>query len=344
MQHCELLLCSAAFFVFAGPWAGPTAVVARFLSICYAGQMNCPDYNSPQALKRILDEKGFAMQKKFGQNFLTSPDAREKIVALLELTPGNTVWEVGPGLGAMTSSLLRGGAKVTAFELDRGFISLLTGYFADECTDGSFRLVPGDVLKNWKRELDASGDEADCNAGKIRLFGNLPYNIAATFIADTITEGARFERCVFTVQREVADRMRAKPGSKDNSSFSILCQWLYDVKACVDLAPGCFWPRPNVASQAVLFTPRKNPVELKDRKSFVTLVHALFSQRRKTLLNNIKPLLPPGTSAEELFSRAGVSKGERAENLSVEEFAALADTLFSFRSQCAIIGQQSNKQ
>ena len=109
------------------------------------------------------------MQKKFGQNFLTSPDAREKIVALLELTPGNTVWEVGPGLGAMTSSLLSGGAKVTAFELDRGFISLLTGYFADECTDGSFRLVPGDVLKNWKRELDASGDEADCNAGKIRL-------------------------------------------------------------------------------------------------------------------------------------------------------------------------------
>ena len=339
MQHCEFLLCSAAFFCLRranGRGCLDAALaVARFPSICYAEQMNCPDYNSPQALKRILDEKGFAMQKKFGQNFLTSPDAREKIVALLELTPGERVWEVGPGLGAMTSSLLSGGANVTAFELDRGFISLLTGYFADECRGGSFRLVPGDVLKNWKRELDETGG----NAGGIRLFGNLPYNIAATFIADTITEGACFNRCVFTVQREVADRMRAKPGSKDNSSFSILCQWLYDVKACVDLAPGCFWPRPNVASQAVLFTPRKSPVNLKDRKTFVTLVHALFSQRRKTLLNNIKPLLPPGTSAEELFSRAGVSKGERAENLSVEEFASLADTLFSFRSQCAIIGQ-----
>ncbi len=290
--------------------------------------MNCPDYNSPQALKKILDEKGFAMQKKFGQNFLTSPDAREKIIALLELAPGEAVWEVGPGLGAMTSGLLAGGADVTAFELDRGFIDLLGGFFADELENGSFCIVAGDVLKNWKKQLDSSGK----NEGGIKLFGNLPYNIAATFIADTITAGICFSRCVFTVQREVADRMRAKPGSKDNSSFSILCQWLYDVKACVDLAPGCFWPRPNVASQAVLFTPRKKPVDLKDSKTFVTLVHTLFSQRRKTLLNNIKPLLPQGVGADELFSRAGVSKGERAENLSVEQFASLANTLFSFRS------------
>ncbi len=298
--------------------------------------MNCPDYNSPQALKKILDEKGFAMQKKFGQNFLTSPDAREKIVALLDLVPGEDVWEVGPGLGAMTSSLLAGGANLTAFELDRGFISLLEGYFADEKAKESFRIVSGDVLKNWKKELDSSGKDP----GRIKLFGNLPYNIAATFIADTITAGVRFSRCAFTVQREVADRMRAKPGSKDNSSFSILCQWLYEVKACVDLAPGCFWPRPNVASQAVLFTPRKTPVELKDGKCFVSVVHALFAQRRKTLSNNIKPLLPPGVSADELFDKAGVSKGERAENLSVEEFASIADSLFSFREQCGKINKE----
>ncbi len=304
--------------------------LARFLPMWYLLQMNCPDYNSPQALKKILDEKGFAMQKKFGQNFLTSPDAREKIVALLDLVPGEVVWEVGPGLGAMTGSLLAGGANVTAFELDRGFISLLEGYFAHERAKESFRIVPGDVLKNWKKELDAS----DKDSGRIKLFGNLPYNIAATFIANTITAEVRFSRCAFTVQREVADRMRAKPGSKDNSSFSILCQWLYDVKACVDLAPGCFWPRPNVASQAVLFTPRKSPVELKDGRTFVSVVHALFAQRRKTLANNIKPLLPPGLSAEDLFSTAGLSKGERAENLTVEEFAGLADALFSFREQC----------
>ena len=108
--------------------------------------MNCPDYNSPQALKKILDEKGFAMQKKFGQNFLTSPDAREKIVSLLSLASGEDIWEVGPGLGAMTSGLLTGGARVTAFELDRGFISLLECYFNEERNDGTFRIVAGDVF------------------------------------------------------------------------------------------------------------------------------------------------------------------------------------------------------
>ncbi|MBQ9537694.1 MAG: ribosomal RNA small subunit methyltransferase A [Treponema sp.] len=289
--------------------------------------MDCPDYNSPQALKKILDEKGFAMQKRFGQNFLTSPDARDKIVSLLSVVPGEDVWEVGPGLGAMSGLLLEKGARLTAFELDRGFISLLERYFAQESGDGSFRIVAGDVLKNWKGELSRCGKDSSC----IKLFGNLPYNIAATFIADTVTGGSCFTRCVFTVQREVADRMRARPGSKDNSSFSILCQWFYDVKACVDLAPGCFWPRPNVASQAVLFTPRKKSVQVQDKRTFVNLVHALFSQRRKTLLNNIKPLLPPGVDAEFLFERAGVSKGERAENLCVEEFASLADALFSVR-------------
>ena len=139
---------------------------------------------------------------------------------------------------------------------------------------------------------------------------------------------------MLTVQREVADRMRARPGGKDNSSFSILCQWLYDVRPCVDLAPGCFWPRPGVASQAVLLTPRKRPVPLRDGRTFVRVVHALFAQRRKTLLNNVRSLLPPGLAADELFSIAGVSGGERAENLCVEEFAALADALFSFREQC----------
>lgn len=268
------------------------------------------------------------MQKKFGQNFLTSPDMRDKIIALLELVPGEEVWEVGPGLGAMTSGLLAAGASLTAFELDRGFISLLEGYFSEEKGKETFRIVAGDVLKNWRKELDSCGKAAD----SIKLFGNLPYNIAATFIADTITCGVRFARCAFTVQREVADRMRARPGSKDNSSFSVLCQWLYDVKACVDLAPGCFWPRPNVASQAVLFTPRKEAVVVKDPRTFVRLVHALFAQRRKTLLNNIKPLLLPGLGADDVFSAAGINKGERAENLSVEEFAVLADTLFSLSS------------
>lgn len=282
--------------------------------------MNCPDYNSPQALKKILDDNGMAMQKKFGQNFMTAASAREKIVSFLELTPSDTVWEIGPGLGAMTSAILASGASMTAFEVDRGFIAQLHGFFKDEEQKGRFGIVEGDVLKNWKKQMESAGG----NVGGIKLFGNLPYNIAATFIADTITAGAVFNRCVFTVQREVADRMRAQPGSKDYSSFSVLCQWIYDVKAVQELAPGCFWPRPNVASETVVFTPKAVVEECSDKKHFVTVVHALFSQRRKTLLNNIKPILPAGVSADDVFAKAGISKSERAENLSVADFSAIS--------------------
>ncbi len=282
--------------------------------------MNCPDYNSPQALKKILDDNGMAMQKKFGQNFMTAASAREKIVSFLELTSSDTVWEIGPGLGAMTSAILASGASMTAFEVDRGFIAQLHCFFKDEEQKGRFGIVEGDVLKNWKNQMQIAGG----NVGGIKLFGNLPYNIAATFIADTITAGAVFNRCVFTVQREVADRMRAQPGSKDYSSFSVLCQWIYDVKAVQELAPGCFWPRPNVASETVVFTPKAVVEECSDKKHFVTVVHALFSQRRKTLLNNIKPILPAGVSADDVFAKAGISKSERAENLSVADFSAIS--------------------
>ena len=282
--------------------------------------MNCPDYNSPSALKAFMDQNGMAMQKKFGQNFMVNPKARADIISMLEPEEGAAVWEVGPGLGAMTSLLLSSGLSVTAFEIDRGFIAQLHTIFADEESAGRFRIVEGDVLKTWRQQGQDS-------ASGIKLFGNLPYNIAATLIADTITKGFLFDKCVFTVQKEVADRMRANPSEKDYSSFSVLCQWRYDVKPGVELAPGNFWPRPAVASQAVSFTPKRTPYECSNPQLFVNLVHVLFSQRRKTVRNNIKPLLPPGLSAEDFFSGTGIVPSERAENLALEDFLRLTDSL-----------------
>ena len=136
--------------------------------------MKHPDYNSPAELKEILDANGFSMQKKFGQNFLINEDARRRLVDALKLTEGMKVWEVGPGLGAMTSSILEQGADLTVFEIDRGFASLISGFFEDYANKGTFRIVEGDVLKTWKGHLQKAG-QAD------RFFGNLPYNIAATF-------------------------------------------------------------------------------------------------------------------------------------------------------------------
>ena len=195
-----------------------------------------PDYNSPAELKQILDLNGFSMQKKFGQNFLINEDARKRLIDALDINENSTVWEVGPGLGAMTSEILERGADLSVFEIDRGFASLISQFFKEYTDKDHFHLIEGDVLKNWKKQL------IDVNKGKLpdRFFGNLPYNIAATLIADTIENNVRFEKCVFTVQKEVAIRMAAKPGSEDYSSFSVLCQWAYDVKPLMDLGGGNF--------------------------------------------------------------------------------------------------------
>ena len=115
--------------------------------------MKHPDYNSPAELKQVLDMNGFSMQKKFGQNFLINADARTRLIDALDIDDKSTVWEVGPGLGAMTSEILERGANLTVFEIDRGFASLIKQFFEDYSAKNKFRIVEGDVLKTWKNQL-----------------------------------------------------------------------------------------------------------------------------------------------------------------------------------------------
>ena len=282
--------------------------------------MKHPDYNSPAELKAVLDANGFSMQKKFGQNFLINEDARRRLVDALELTEGMKVWEVGPGLGAMTNTILERGADLTVFEIDRGFASLISGFFEEYSNKGSFRIVEGDVMKTWKGQYKQAG-QAD------RFFGNLPYNIAATIIADTIENNVRFDRCVFTVQKEVAQRMCAKPGSSDYSSFSALCQWAYDVKPLLDLAGGNFWPKPNVESRAVVFTKKADFPCCKNPELFVKMQRALFSSRRKTVRNNLSQFLKNNDLAVSCLEKAGIDIMKRAEVLTLPELLKLSDVI-----------------
>ncbi len=288
-----------------------------------------PDYNSPASLKDFLTQKGMAMQKKFGQNFLVNQTARKHIVDLLSLTPEDTVWEIGPGLGCMSREILNRGAKLVCFEIDRGFAQCLHEFFHKEECEGKFRIVQGDVLKTWKKEYKKACEDGT----KIKLFGNLPYNIAATFVADTITFRAAFEKCVFTIQKEVAQRMAAPVSSDSYSGFSVLCQWAYDVKKDDVLGPGNFWPRPTVDSQTVVFTQKLEKEECLSPEDFVKVVHTLFANRRKTIANNIKKILPQDLGAEDFCEQAGISPKERAENLSVNQFICLSNLLYkSFHS------------
>ena len=283
--------------------------------------MKHPDYNSPSELKNVLDSNGFSMQKKFGQNFLINGDARKKLIDALDIDENTKVWEIGPGLGAMTNEILERGSNLTVFEIDKGFASLITKYFDSYSKDGKFKLVEGDAIKNWKKEIDIQGIPD-------RFFGNLPYNIAATLVADTIEKNVRFDKCVFTVQKEVALRMAAKQGTDDYSSFSVLCQWAYDIKPLMDLTGGNFWPKPNVDSRAVLFTKKEDFPRCKSPETFIKMQRALFSSRRKTVRNNLAGYLKNNDLAIECLNKAGIDIMKRAEVLTIDEMLKLSDIIY----------------
>jgi 16S rRNA (adenine1518-N6/adenine1519-N6)-dimethyltransferase len=289
------------------------------------------NYDSPGALKAFLDGRGIGMRKKFGQNFMINPHERSMLLDALELPAGAKVWEAGAGLGAMTAGLLERGADITAFEIDPEFSCALREFFGDNSagSGGLFHLVEGDILKKW--------GSVNVTDKELFLFGNLPYNIAAALIADFIEKSRFFKRAVITVQKEVARRMAAGPGSADYSSFSVLCSSVYKVKLLKIIKPSSFYPAPRVDSQGVrmdfISGPEKKP------KLFYPLVRSLFSSRRKTIRNTLtafassviinnellgKAFLSAREAAEETLKKAGISGDRRAETLAIGEFAALA--------------------
>jgi len=286
------------------------------------------NYDSPKELRAFLEARGLGMRKKHGQNFLVNPAVRSRLLDALELRPGDAVWEIGPGLGAMTAGLLERGALVTAFEIDPAFAKALREFFLpgheaqEEPAAPAFRLVEGDVLKTWS----AVGGQP------LFLFGNLPYNIAATLLADFIGKGRFFTRMVVTVQREVAQRMAARPGSPDYSSFSVLCSSVYTVTPLPVIKPASFYPAPRVDSQGMRLDLDVSRAKLP--RLFYPLVRSLFSSRRKTIKNTLSNfaasvILKPGPGAGtecavEVLRRTGISAERRPETLSIDEFAALA--------------------
>jgi 16S rRNA (adenine1518-N6/adenine1519-N6)-dimethyltransferase len=283
------------------------------------------NYNSASALRSFLEGEGLGMRKKFGQNFLINPETRKALADALGANSGEEVWEVGPGLGAMTALLLEKGTAVRAFEIDPGFINILKRVFAQE---ERFTLVEGDVMKTWKGQKEASF-----------LLGNLPYNVAAALLADLIENGRLFSRIVVTVQKEVALRMSASAGTPDYSSFSVLCSSVYKVKPLMLIRPSSFYPKPNVDSMGVLLENRNSSAY---PSIFYPLVRALFASRRKTVKNNLSVFLasrsgnfPEGTSAQDVCAcvlrENGLDGMERAESLETNVFLSLAKSLENMR-------------
>ena len=286
------------------------------------------NYDSPKEIERVLSEKGLAMTKKFGQNFLVSPSGREKLVKLMELEEGMKVWEIGPGLGAITHMILKENVDLYSFEIDHGFASLLSGpAFGDE---SRFTLVEGDALKTlFKKRLLPLPD---------RIVGNLPYNVGSVMIAKLIENSYLPPLMVFTLQKEVVDRMTAKTGEDDYSSFSVLTQIDYENKLMLKLPRGCFWPQPNVDSAVVVMKRReKSLVDDTLRPVFIPLLRDIFQQRRKTIRNNLNSSEYGNLGkdkVEEILSLSGLSGNERAESLSWESLLKLSESAKEIKSRC----------
>jgi 16S rRNA (adenine1518-N6/adenine1519-N6)-dimethyltransferase len=228
----------------------------------------------------------------------------------------------------MTALLLDKGLAVKAFEIDKGFIRMLKQIFVEA---KEFKLVEGDCLKTWTSQEPARF-----------LLGTLPYNAAAVFLADLIEKNRLFDRMVVTVQKEVALRMAARAGSKDYSSFSVLCSSAYKIKPLISINPSSFYPRPNVDSMGVLLELDAEKNKLPKPPLFFPLLRSLFASRRKTIKNNltafissIKEKFPAEIEKQEicrmLLNENRLSGNERAEELGTEVFLSLAKSIENMR-------------
>lgn len=270
------------------------------------------NFDSPGEIRAVLEQRGLALKKRWGQNFLVNRGARVRLVELLAPQPGETVWEIGPGLGAMTELLTGAAARVFAFEVDRGLCRFLEESLAGQ---HSFTLVQGDFLDTWKDTLRREG-------APDRILGNLPYSSASLMIADIIESGVRPARMVFTIQRELADRMASPPGQKSYSSFSVLCQACFTVADRGDLQPGSFYPVPDVVSSIVEMTAAADAPAGEELKALSAIARSLFSSRRKTMRNNAKD-----DAVRKALEEEGIDPGLRAEQLPPAVFVRLARRL-----------------
>ncbi len=278
------------------------------------------ELTSPKTIREIADRFGFTFKKGLGQNFLTSKSVLEDIAEAADADGG--VLEIGPGFGVLTKELSQHAQKVVSLEIDDRLIDVLE-FTLQDCDN--VKVINQDVLKT---DLKALIDE-EFNGEKISVAANLPYYITTPIITKLLEERLPIKNIVVMVQKEVAQRMQAKPSSKDYGAITLLCQYYAEPEIVTTVPAGLFVPPPKVDSAVLRLKMLDEPrVSVQNEKVFFNTVKAAFSQRRKTLLNCISSYfsLPKDTASEILIS-AGIEPNRRGETLSIEEFAILADKI-----------------
>lgn len=280
--------------------------------------------SNPQKTIEIIQKYEFDFQKKFGQNFLIDGRVLEKIMDAADISGDDFVLEIGPGIGTMTQYLAERARAVMAVEIDRNLIPILSETLKEY---DNVSVLNADILK-----VDLTKVAEEKNEGRpIKVVANLPYYITTPIIMGLFESHVPVENITVMVQKEVADRMQAGPGTKDYGALSLAVQYYAEPYIAANVPPNCFMPRPKVGSAVIRLTRHKNPpVQADNEKLLFQLIRASFNQRRKTLQNGIKNYSGLNFSKEEVaraLEQMGVSPTIRGEALTLEQFAQLSNLL-----------------
>lgn len=280
--------------------------------------------SNPKNTIAVIQKYNFDFQKKFGQNFLIDGRVLDKILDAAEITEDDFVLEIGPGIGTMTQYLAENAREVMAVEIDKNLIPILEDTLSEY---KNVTILNDDILK-----VDIGDIAKEKNAGKpIKVVANLPYYITTPIIMGLFESDVPMESITVMVQKEVADRMQAIPGTKDYGALSLAVQYYSKPYIVANVPPHCFMPRPKVGSAVIHLTRYKeSPVQVSNEKLLFQLIRASFNQRRKTLQNGIHNYSALNFSKEQVqnaLEEMGVSASVRGEALTLEQFALLSNIL-----------------
>ncbi|MCI8379584.1 MAG: 16S rRNA (adenine(1518)-N(6)/adenine(1519)-N(6))-dimethyltransferase RsmA [Lachnospiraceae bacterium] len=278
----------------------------------------------PQNTIGILKKYDIHFQKKYGQNFLIDTHVLEKIVRAAGITGDDFVLEIGPGIGTMTQYLCENAREVLAVEIDRNLLPVLQETLSDY---QNVTVLNEDILK-----MDIGRIAEEYNGGKpIKVVANLPYYITTPIIMELFESHVPLESITVMVQKEVADRMQAGPGTKEYGALSLAVQYYAEAEIAANVPQNCFMPRPNVGSAVIrLICHKENPIKVLDEKFMFRLIRASFNQRRKTLQNGLCNDMGLSLKKEDVrdaLEQMGLPPEVRGERLSLQEFAKLSDLL-----------------
>lgn len=284
------------------------------------------DIATPIRTQEILKKYGFSFKKSLGQNFLIDPNILRNIVSHANLTENSGAIEVGPGIGALTEHLARAAKKVVSFEIDQRLLPVLEDTLSPY---DNVKIIHSDILK---ADVPAVIAEEMPGIEDIMVVANLPYYVTTPILMKLLNDRLPIRGFVVMMQKEVADRITAKPGTKAYGSLSIAIQYYCTAEIAMVVPKTVFMPQPNVDSAVIrLIRHEKPPVEVIDEDFLFEVSRASFAQRRKTILNNLQNSLPNGKQKKDEIIRAleqvGVDPTRRGETLSIEEFGRLADAL-----------------